>query len=146
MADPARVRARGGVALAMVVLRCRRRGVSPALSAAAAIVCALAMIQSFGARAQVLGWMWLDDRRVAAGGRGPWAWAAVPATAVGEPARERVLAPAVAGLFAFAALLRDRRWSGEVGRRAALAAACGAATLATPLGLDLPRYAAGLLA
>ncbi|HEY0381959.1 MAG TPA: hypothetical protein VGC72_07145 [Candidatus Elarobacter sp.] len=134
-------------ALAMVVLRCRRRGASGALSSAAAIVCALAMIQSFGARAQVLGWMgvativWLLEIE------GPWAWAAVPATAVWANLHASAfLSPAVAGVFAVAALLRDRRWSRDVVRHAALAAGCGAATLATPLGIDLPRYAAGLLA
>jgi hypothetical protein len=77
---------------------------------------------------------------------GPWAWAAVPATVAWANLHASVfLSPAVAGLFVAAALLRDRRWSRDVARRAALAAACGAATLATPLGTDLPRYAAGLL-
>jgi hypothetical protein len=135
------------LALVLVVVRCRRRGASGALSGAAAIVCALAMIQSFGARAQVLGWLgvgtvvWLLEMD------GPWAWAAVPATALWANLHASVfLSPAIAVLFALAALLRDRRFSHDVLRRAALAATCGAATLATPLGIDLPRYAAGLLA
>ncbi len=135
------------LALATVVLRCRRRAASPALSAAAAILCALAMIQSYGARAQVLGWMGLATVVWLLEIEGPWAWAAVPATIAWANLHASVfLSPAVAGLFAVAALLRDRRWSPDVTRRASLAAACGAATLATPLGLDLPRYAAGLLA
>ena len=135
------------VALATVVVRCRRRGVSAALSAGAAIVCALAMLQSFGARAQVLGWMALTIVVTLLEIDGPWAWAAVPATVAWANLHASVfLSPAIAGLFAVAALLRDRRWSRDVARRTALAAACAAATLATPLGLDLPRYAAGLLA
>jgi hypothetical protein len=134
------------VALGTVIVRCRRRGVSPALSAAGAIVCALAMLQSFGARAQVLGWLGLTIVVSLLEIDGPWAWAAVPATVVWANLHASVfLSPAVAGLFAVAALLRDRRWSRDVARRAALAVACGAATLATPLGIDLPRYAAGLL-
>jgi hypothetical protein len=117
------------------------------VSGAAAIVCALAMIQSFGARAQVLGWMCLAVVVSLLELDGPWAWAAVPATVAWANLHASVfLSPAVAGLFAVAALLRDRRWSRDAGRRVMLAAACGAATLATPLGLDLPRYAAGLLA
>jgi hypothetical protein len=133
--------------LATVVVRCRRRGVSAALSAAAAIVCALAMIQSFGARAQVLGWMGLTVVVTLLEIDGPWAWAAVPATVAWANLHASVfLSPAVAALFAVAALLRDRGWSRDVARRAALAAACAAATLATPFGTDLPRYAAGLLA
>jgi hypothetical protein len=135
------------LALATVVVRCRRRGVSPALSAAAAIVGALAMIQSFGARAQVLGWLGLSVVVTLLEIDGPWAWAAVPATVAWANVHASVfLSPAVAALFAVTALLRDRGWSRDVARRAALAAACGAATLATPLGADLPRYAAGLLA
>jgi hypothetical protein len=135
------------LALATVVMRCRRRGVSPALSAAAAIVCALAMFQSFGARAQVLGWMGLTVVVTLLEIDGPWAWAAVPATVAWANLHASVfLSPAVAALFAVAALVRDRGWSREAARRTALAAACGAATLATPFGIDLPRYAAGLLA
>jgi len=105
------------------------------------------MIQSFGARAQVLGWLGLTTVVWLLEIDGPWAWAAVPATVAWANLHASVfLSPAVAGLFAVAALLRDRRWSRDVGHRAALAAACGVATLATPLGIDLPRYAAGLLA
>ncbi|MDB5095115.1 MAG: hypothetical protein JWO85_3216 [Candidatus Eremiobacteraeota bacterium] len=135
-----------GCALAAVVLRCRARGVSPVLSSAAVLVCVLATLQSFGVRAQVFGWaglasvLWLLELE------GPGAWAAVPLTMVWANLHASAfLAPAVAVLFALAVALRDRRWSREVARRTALAAACGAATLATPLGLDLPRYAAALL-
>ena len=135
------------LALATVVVRCRRRGASAAVSAVAAIVGTLAMIQSFGARAQVLGWMCLATVVWLLELDGPWAWAAVPATVAWANLHASVfLSPAVAGLFAVAALLRDRRWSRDVSHRAALAAACAAATLATPFGIDLPRYAAGLLA
>jgi hypothetical protein len=134
-------------ALATVVVRCRRRGVSGALPSAAVIVCALAMVQSFGARAQVLGWLGLATVMWLLETDGPWAWAAVPVTVAWANVHASVfVSPAVAGLFALAALLRDRRWSRDVARRAALAAACAAATLATPLGIDLARYAAGLLA
>jgi hypothetical protein len=135
------------LALATIVVRCRRRGVSSALCAAGAIVGALAMIQSFGARAQVLGWLGLTVVVTLLEIDGPWAWAAVPATVAWANLHASVfLSPAVAGLFAVAALLRDRGWSRDVTRRAGLTAACAAATLVTPLGLDLPRYAAGLLA
>jgi hypothetical protein len=133
-------------ALAFVVLRCRKRGVSSVLSSGAVLVCVLAMIQSFGVRAQVLGWaglacvLWLFELE------GPWVWAAVPVTVVWANLHASVfVAPAAAVLVAVAAALRERRWSPEVRRRAALAAACGAATLATPLGWDLPRYAFALM-
>jgi hypothetical protein len=136
-----------GWTLATVVLRCRARGISPALASAAVLVCVLATLQSFGVRAQVFGWaglasvLWLLEQD------GPAAWGAVAVTlAWANLHASAMLAPAVAGLFALAAALRERRLSREVYRRALLAAACSAATLATPLGLDLPRYAASLLA
>jgi hypothetical protein len=131
-----------GAALAAVVQRCRRRGVSAGLSSVAVLVCVLAMMQSFGVRAQVLGWaglacvLWLFELE------GPWVWAAVPLTAVWANLHASAfLAPVAAALIALAAVLRDRSWSAEVRRRTGLAAACAAATLATPLGWDLPRYA-----
>lgn len=135
-----------GVVLASVVLRCRRRGVSDVTASIAVLLCALAAMQSFGARAQVLGWaclastMWLLELE------GPWAWAVVPLT-VGwaNLHASAFLAPAVAVLFALAAALRERAWSPAVRRSVALALASAAATLATPFGLDLTRYAAALL-
>jgi hypothetical protein len=136
-----------GVALATVVLRCRRRGVSSTMASAAVIVCALATIQSFGARAQVLGWACLGVVVLLLETEGPWAWAAVPVTMLWANLHASAfLAPAVATLFAGSAALRDRSWSPAVRRSVALAAGCGAATFATPLGLDLARYAIALLA
>ena len=136
-----------GIALATVVLRCRRRGVSSTMTAAAVLVCALATIQSFGARAQVLGWAGVATVVLLLESEGPLAWAAVPVTVMWANLHASAfLAPAVAMLFAFTALLRDRAWSPAVRRATGLALACGAATLATPLGFDLARYALALLA
>jgi hypothetical protein len=135
-----------GVALVMVVLRCRRRGVSGALTSAAVLICSLATVQSFGVRAQVVGWagaatvLWLLESE------GALVWAVVPVTIVWANLHASVfLAPTAAGLFAVAVILRDRGWSTVVRHSAALTLACALATLVTPLGLDLPRYAIGLL-
>ena len=135
-----------GVVLAAVVLRARARGVSDAGASAAVLLCAFAALQSFGARAQVLGWaclavtVWLLEIE------GPAAWAAVPLTVVWANLHASAfLAPALAALFALAALMRERRWTRAVTRSTALACACGAATLATPFGFDLARYAAALV-
>ena len=135
-----------GVALGAVVMRCRRRGLTAPLSSVAVLISALAMLQSFGVRAQVLGWaglacvLWLFELE------GPWIWAAVPLTAAWANLHaSALLSPAIAALIAVAAALRDRSWSADVRRRTAVAAACGAATMATPLGADLPRYAVALV-
>jgi hypothetical protein len=135
-----------GVALGTLVLRCRRRGVSPALASAGVVVCALATIQSFGARGQVLGWGCLAAFVYLLESEGPWVWAAVPLTVVWANLHaSAMLAPALAGAFACAAIVRDRTWSRAVRRSVALTGLCAVATLATPLGVDLPRYAAALL-
>ena len=135
-----------GVVLATVVVRARRRGVSAAGASAAVLVCALAAMQSFGARAQVLGWACLAGTTWLLELEGPGAWAAVPLTAVWANLHASAfLAPALAASFALAAWLRERAWSAAVRRSAGLAFACAAATLATPFGIDLARYAAALL-
>lgn len=136
-----------GLALVILVLRCARRGISSVRTSGAVILCGLAMMQSFGVRAQVVGWagvsliLWLLEVE------GPLAWAAVPVTFVWANLHASAfLAPTVALLLAASALLRDRRWSCDAGRLSAIGAACALATSLTPLGLDLPRYTAGLLA
>jgi hypothetical protein len=135
-----------GVALATVVLRCRDRGVSHAGAAVAVLFCALAAMQSFGARAQVLGWACLGLVAWLLEIEGPWAWAAVPVTVLWANVHASAfLAPALAVLLALSALLRERSWAPAVRRSTALAGACAAATLATPFGFDLVRYATALL-
>ena len=134
------------LALVAVVLRCRSGGATGTQASAAVLVCTLATIQSFGVRAQVLGWLGLATVVWLLEIDGPWAWAAVPATALWANLHASAfLSPALATLFAIAAALRDRSWSREVRRSAAIAVACGVATLATPLGIDLPHYAVALL-
>lgn len=135
-----------GLALAMVAVRARRRGVDALLSTAAVLVCALAMLQSFGARAQVVGWaglasvLWLLELD------GPLSWLAVPVTVVWANLHASVfLAPFLALVLAIANVAREQKLSRSAIRLFAIATACGVATLATPLGVDLPRYALGLL-
>lgn len=135
------------VALTTVVIRCRRRGVSDIATSAGILASGLAMIQAYGVRGQVLGWAALATVVTLLESEGPWAWAAIPLTAGWANLHASAfLAPAIAAAFAFSALLRDRRVSPAVVRAAALSAGCALATLATPFGVDLARYAAGLLA
>jgi hypothetical protein len=129
------------VALTTVVLRCARRGVSVTGASAAAVLCGISTVQSFGVRAQVLGWAGLTTVVTLLECEGPWAWAAVPVTAMWANLHASAfLSPAVATVFAVAALWRDRAWSAAVRRSVLLALACGLATLMTPFGTDLVRY------
>jgi hypothetical protein len=135
-----------GLALVMLVLRCQRRGLSGPMTSAAVMLCALATIQSFGVRVQVVSWAGLATVLWLLESEGPLAWGVLPVTIVWANLHASVfLAPAVTTLFALSALLRDRRWSRDASRYASIAPACAVATLMTPLGLDLPRYAIGLL-
>ena len=134
------------LAIVTVVLRARRRGVTAAIAAAAPLLCVTATLQSFGVRAQVLGWAGLGLLLYVLECDGPLAWAAVPLTVVWANLHASVfLAPVVATAFALAAFARDRAWTAAVRRSAAIAAGCGLATLATPLGAALPRYAVMLM-
>ena len=135
-----------GIAFAAVIRRCTLRGIPATRTSAAVLFCGLASAQAFGVRAQVVGWagtsltLWLLELE------GPAAWAAVPLTFVWANLHASAfLAPAIAFVFALSAVIRDRRWSRAAGRYAAIGAACATATLLSPLGLDLPRYAAGLM-
>jgi hypothetical protein len=118
-------------ALTFVAVRCERRGVPSTYAAVAVIVCALAMLQSFGARAQVFGWAGLSALLFVVETGGPRVWLAVPLTALWANLHaSATIAPVVAGL---------------AGARAQVVAACALAALATPLGIDLPRYAVGMM-
>ncbi len=135
------------LALAIVIVRCRQRGVSPILAAAASLLCTLATLQSFGVRAQVVAWagisfaLWLVEREDV------WSYAVIPLTVIWANLHASVfLVPVVAGIAAFAIVVRERRWSPAVRRAVTIAVASCIATLATPLGVALPRYALMLLA
>ena len=135
-----------GLALAITVLRCRRRGVGAIGSSAAALLCALSMLQSFGARAQVVGWggsagvLWLLELDSA------FSWFAVPLTVVWANLHASVfLAPFLAAIFSVIRFARDHKLSRSVLRSIGITAACSAATLATPFGIGLFRYTVSLM-
>jgi hypothetical protein len=136
-----------GLALVITALRCRRRGTDGVMTSAAVILCALSMLQSFGARAQVFGWcgcavvLWLLELDSIL------SWLAVPVTIVWANLHASVfLAPLLATVFACMKMAQERTFQGSATRLFGITVGCAAATLATPLGTDLPRYAAGLLA
>lgn len=134
-----------GVALALVIVRSQRRGVSPVLSSAAVLLCGLALMQSYGVRAQVVGWAGVAVVLTLLEREDRWSWLVVPVTLVWANLHASVfLAPAIVLLFGIAAVLQDRRWSRAVSLYASVFACAAAATLATPLGADLLRYAVGL--
>lgn len=125
-----------GIALAAVAIRCRRRGVSDIYAGGAVFVCMLAMLQSFGARPQVLGWTGLSLLLLFLEIDGIAAWLSVPLTIAWANLHASVLlAPLVASIFAIAQPSR---------RRFAIAFACALGVFATPLGADLPRYSLDL--
>lgn len=132
--------------LALVAHRIEKTNAPPVSQALAITVCAIAMLPSFGVRAQILGWccfagllVALDARRlmIAAATVVTIIWANLHASAA--------VAPVVAALDALALAIARRRIDGEVGERIVLVPLLGAALCATPLGIELPRYAYGLM-
>lgn len=133
-------------ALALVAGRALRRGATPVAAAIVTLFVGMALLQSFGLRAQILAWpalaalLWLFDLE------SPWLWAAVPLVAVWANLHaSAVLAPALAAVAACGVAFEDRRWSPRLQRRVVLACALVGAVCATPLGIALPGYAVALL-
>ena len=134
------------LALAAVAWRAHRRGAPPIAISIVLILSGLAMIQSFGVRAQVFGWAGLALVLCCLELRGRAMWLAVLVT-IGwaNLHASALLAPAVCAMYAVGALLEQRAVTADVRRFGLLALACAAAVCATPLGLDLPRYTFALL-
>jgi hypothetical protein len=134
------------LALAAVAWRAQRRSAPPIAVSIVVVLTGLAMLQSFGVRAQVFGWTGLALVLCCLELRGRLLWAAVPITVIWANLHASVLlAPAVCAMYALGTLIEQRAFTADVRRFGLLAAACAAAVCATPLGLELPRYTIALM-
>ncbi len=130
--------------LVLVAKRAHRRHASPVATAAVTAMCGIALLESFGVRAQVIGWPLLalvlllldtDDGR---------AWYAVPVVALWSNVHaSALLAPAFAGLTAVGAILDGDRYTAR--SRIALTFALLAATCINPFGWNLATYALNVM-
>jgi hypothetical protein len=132
------------VALALVAVRCARYGAHPVAVAIVLVFTDAAMAQSFGVRAQVVGWAMLAAFLLALELPPRYRWAAVVIAAVWANFHATAaVAPVLAAAAALGSMLQGDR-PGAL-RDGALAACCALAICATPLGVQLPLYALELV-
>ena len=124
----------------------RRLGAGETATALCAAAAGFSMWQSFGVRAQVLGWFMLALLLFIVRGRpSARSWWSVPVVAVWANLHaSAVLAPALLAIRSAGVVLEERAWNARVRHHLALTAAAAAATCLTPLGMRLPLYAFAL--
>jgi hypothetical protein len=129
-------------ALIAVAYRCEKRGCTPVASACAVMLCGLALDESFGVRAQVVGWFCFAIYLVALEARPPKLIAALAIAAVWSNLHgSAMLACAIAGIFVVATLLEERAFTVPVRNAAIFAALTPLAISLNPFGIGLPLYA-----
>lgn len=125
----------------------RRMGSSHTAIAVCGVAVGLSLVQSFGVRAQVLGWLMLAGFTLllrTAPMRTQW-WI-VPLTVLWANLHAgAVLAPALLAIWTAGVALEERAWNARVRHHLLLTAAAALAIFATPLGPRMPVYALTLL-
>ncbi|HET9095046.1 MAG TPA: hypothetical protein VFN37_00165 [Candidatus Baltobacteraceae bacterium] len=124
----------------------RRTGSSQTAVAICGIAVGLSLVQSFGVRAQVLGWLMLAVFMLllrTAPARTQW-WI-VPLTVLWANLHASVmLAPALLAIWTAGVALEERAWNTRVRHHVLLTAAAALAVCANPLGIRMPLYALAL--
>lgn len=133
------------LALALCGWRAQRLGASPAGVAVAVSATGIALLASFGVRAQVVAWPLLAAFVLLLEIDGSVSYFAIAVAVLWSNVHASVmLAPVLAGIF-FAGTLVNQGWNANARRYAFISAGCALATLANPLGWKLPLYAVSLL-
>ncbi len=128
-------------ALALVARTAASDGAHPYAIAFVTALAGVALVQSFGVRAQVLAWPLLAAFLLLIRSDGRRAYFAVGVVALWSNLHASVvLAPVLAGAICAGNCL-DRGWNSRARRNAAIAALTGVATCANPLGWKIPLYA-----
>lgn len=127
--------------LTLVAEALRARRAAPAAQLVVLVLVGIAVTPSFGLRAQILGWPLLALSMLALEAGPRRAWFALPLAIVWYNLHaSAVVFPCIVAVYGAGIALETRRLRPAL-PYAALAAACAAASLATPFGLDLPRFA-----
>ncbi len=129
--------------LFFTALGAKRLGAATVPTALAVACVSLSMLESYGIRAQVFGWVGLAAVMYVmrcVPGRGKW-WI-VPIVMLWANAHaSALLAPALLFLWTAGIAVRDRTWSLDLREHVLLTVAALTAVCATPLGIKLPVYA-----
>ncbi len=133
------------LALLLTAWRSYRRGSSTVAIALTTTLTGLAMLQSFGVRAQIFGWPLLALILLLLDLENAWLFWIIPIVALWANLHaSAMIAPVIVGAWTAGTLIEDRRWTERVERNAVLTAGCVFAVFLTPLLWQLPAYAFGL--
>lgn len=133
-------------ALLLTARRAQRYGASATGTAICILLALLAVEGSFGIRAQAFAWLFFAALLFVLDLEGPIVFVALPIVAAWANVHASVmLAIPIVWIDAAFAVARRGFRDPEASRRLALAVTVPLATLATPLGVDLPRYAVMLI-
>jgi hypothetical protein len=133
------------ISLVLVAYRAHRRGASTFATAFVTACTGFAMLQAFGVRAQIFGWLFLSVVLLVLDLENAWMFLALIAVALWANVHASVLiAPVVIGAWAIGTWIEDRAWSVRVERNMVIAAGSLVAVCFTPLLWHLPLYAVKL--
>lgn len=133
------------ISLIIVAYRSHRRGASTFGTALVTALTGFAMLQAFGVRAQIFGWLFLSIVLLLLDLENVWIFAGLLAIAVWANLHASVLiAPVIVGAWAAGTWIEDRSWTVRVERNIVLAAGSLVAVCFTPLLWHLPLYAVDL--
>ncbi len=131
--------------LASVYLR-SRQSAAPMAIAIALLFCGTALLESFGVRAQVLGWGCLAAFMLLLERRDRWSYAAIAVVVCWANVHASVMiAPAILAARVLASIADGKVWSVQARRDVLMLPLACVATLCTPLGWRLPSYALSLV-
>jgi hypothetical protein len=131
-----------GLSILSVAYRSRRRGASAFAIALVTTCTGFALMESFGVRAQIFGWLFLSVVLTLLDLENGWLFLALIAVALWANVHASALiAPVIIGAWALGTWIEDRAWTPRVERNAVLAAASLVVVCFTPLLWHLPVYA-----
>jgi hypothetical protein len=129
-------------AIVLTAYRSLRRGSSTIAITVAAACAGFAMLDSYGARAQVFGWLALSVLMLLLDMEDARLYLAIPVVALWANLHaSAAIAPVLVGAWTIGTWIEDRGWTPRVRRNLVVTAGCVLALCATPLLLGLPRYA-----
>ncbi|HEV2262453.1 MAG TPA: hypothetical protein VGR69_09230 [Candidatus Rubrimentiphilum sp.] len=132
-------------ALAVTAWRAHRRGSSTFATTLTTALVGLAMMQSFGVRAQIFGWALLAIIMLLLDLESPLIFLIIPLTVVWANLHASALiVPALVGFWTLGTAVEDRAWTPRLERNVVLTVGTCLAVLLTPLSWHLPAYAVAL--
>lgn len=137
--------AAAAISLLLVAYRSHRRGASTFATALVTACTGFAMLQAFGVRAQIFGWLFFAIVLLVLDLENEWMFLGLAAVAVWANVHASALiAPVVIGAWTVGTWIEDRAWTVRVERNMVFAVGSLVAVCFTPLLWHLPLYAVNL--